>query len=93
MSRTPASKCARFAFTVPTMTLFPKTKSRLIASAGTSTRRIPPVTLERTMTPFLPSSTHMASNTSGEKPVASKMRSIGPWASAMSLKLLFRVLT
>ena len=53
-----------------------------MASEGTSTRRIPPVTLDRTITPFFPSSTHMASNARGENPVASKIRSNFPCCSA-----------
>ena len=65
MSRTPSSKYSRLALTVPTMTLLPSTNSRLIRSAGTSTVRSPPVTLESTSTPFLPSAC-MLSNTTGE---------------------------
>ena len=65
MSSTPFSKYSRLAFTVPTITLLPSTNSRLMRSAGTSTRRSPPVTLESTSTPFLPSAC-MLSNTMGE---------------------------
>src|ERR1041384_818332 len=77
MSRTPISKYSRFAFTVPTITLLPSTNSRLIRSAHTSTVRLPPVTLDRTSTPFFPSAS-MLSNTTDELPVASKIRSNGP---------------
>src|SRR2546426_673330 len=54
-SVTPRSKSSRDAFTVPTITLFPRTKPWLILSAGTSALRSPPVTLASTRTPFLPS--------------------------------------
>ena len=47
---------------MPTITLLPSTNSRLIRSAGTSIILSPPVTLESTSTPFLPSAC-MLSNT------------------------------
>src|SRR5438876_140396 len=54
MSRTPSSKYSRLALTLPTITLLPSTKSRLILSAGISILLSPPVTLVSTSTPFLP---------------------------------------
>src|SRR5438552_4011938 len=77
ISRTPISKYSRLAFTVPTMTLFPSTNSRLMRSAGTRTMRSPPVTLDKTRTPFFPSAC-MLSKTTPELPVASKITSNGP---------------
>ena len=41
--------------TLPTITLFPRTKSRLMRSAGISNVCFPPVMLVSTRTPFLPS--------------------------------------
>ena len=61
-----------------TMTLFPRTNSRLIRSAGTWIICSPPVTLESTRTPFFPSA-RMLSKTTVELPVASKMMSNGPY--------------
>ena len=83
MSFTPISKYSRLAFTVPTITLLPSTNSRLIRSAGTSIILSPPVTLDSTSTPFLPSAC-MLSKTTGEEPVASKIRSNGPYFLAPS---------
>jgi hypothetical protein len=83
-SFTPISKYSRLALTVPTITLLPSTNSRLILSAGTSIVRSPPVTLDKTSTPFLPSA-RMLSNTTGEKPVASKITSKGPYFFAPSM--------
>ena len=91
-SRTPSSKFARLALTVPTATLLPSTNERLIASAGTSVERLPPVTLDSTRTPSLPR-TCMASKTSGEKPVASKMRSMGPASATAAVSVVVFVLT
>ena len=59
------------------MTLLPSTNSRLIRSAGTWIILSPPVTLDRMRTPFFPR-TCMLSNTTGDAPVASKIRSNGP---------------
>ena len=77
MSRTPSSKYSRLALTVPTMTLLPRTNSKLIRSAGTWIILSPPVTLESTSTPFLPRAC-MLSKTTPELPVASKIKSNGP---------------
>src|SRR5262245_46764365 len=77
MSRTPSSKYSRSALTVPTMTLLPRTHSRLILSAGTSTFRSPPVTLDRTRTPFL-ARPCMLSNTTGER-VARRLEDHVEW--------------
>src|SRR2546428_13513663 len=52
-------------------------------SAGTWILRPPPVTLERIKAPFLPRYS-MASKTIGAKPVASNMRSKGPYLAAAS---------
>mgnify|MGYP001791318358 CR=1 FL=1 len=60
-------------------------------SAATSTRRSPPVTLESTSTPFRPR-TSIASNSKGENPVASKIKSNGPWTADVSISDELRVL-
>ncbi len=77
MSRTPLSKFSRLALTVPTITLFPRTKSRLILSAGTCSVRLPPVMLESTSTPFFAIAC-MLSKTTAEEPVPSNTMSNAP---------------
>jgi hypothetical protein len=86
------SRNTRDALTLPNATLFPRTKPRLILSDGTFNCRAPPVTLTMASAPFF-ASTFMASNTSGEYPVPSRIKSKGPYSAEASLSESSFVLT